>query len=144
MPNSWTEIYSHILFSTKHRHPMINAEWEPRLHAFIAGVVRDLEATPIEINGMSDHMHLFLRFPPQLALVDLVRHVKARSSKWVHQSIAGQHDFGWQDGYGGFTVSKTAVDSVGQYVRDQKAHHATLTFEEEWQRFLKRVRREDR
>ena len=143
MPNSWTEVYFHIVFSTKHRDASIAPEWEGRLHAYIAGIARDLKASPLEINGMSEHVHLLLRFPADLALVDLVRHVKSRSSKWVHQSIPGRADFGWQDGYGGFSVSKTAVDNVGRYVREQKAHHATLTFDEEWRRFLRRAGREE-
>jgi putative transposase len=144
MSNSWTEVYFHIVFSTKHRHATIATEWEGRLHSFIAGVARDLKATPLEINGMSEHLHLLLRFPADLALVDLVRHVKSRSSKWVHQSIPGGSGFHWQDGYGGFSVSKTAVDNVARCVRDQKIHHATLTFDEEWQRFLRRAGRDER
>ncbi len=141
MGNSWTEIHFHIVYSTKHRAPLILPEWEPRLHAFMGGIVRDIGAVACEINGMSEHVHLLVRCPPDLALATLVREVKSRSSKWIHQSIKGGESFDWQEGYGGFAVSSSVVPAVAEYVRNQKPHHARLTFQEEWALFMRRLRR---
>ena len=141
MGHNWTEIYCHLVWSTKTREPHILPAWEARLHAFMAGVARDLDAEPYEINGMSDHVHLLLRCPTDRSTSTLVRDLKARSSKWAHQSVKDGDLFDWQDGYGAFTISKSAVKSVRAYIRGQKEHHARMTFDEEWKMFIERVRR---
>jgi putative transposase len=140
MGHNWTEIYVHLVWSTKTREPQILPAWEERLHAFMAGVAKDLGAEPYEINGMSDHVHLLLRCPTDRSIATLVRDLKARSSKWAHQSVKGGDVFDWQDGYGAFTISKSSVKSVRAYIRGQKEHHARMTFDEEWKMFIERMR----
>ena len=140
MGHNWTEIYVHLVWSTKTREPQILPAWEERLHAFMAGVAKDLGAEPYEINGMSDHVHLLLRCPTDRSIATLVRDLKARSSKWAHQSVKGGDVFDWQDGYGAFTISKSSVKSVRAYIRGQKEHHARMTFDEKWKMFIERMR----
>lgn len=87
---------------------------------------------------MSDHVHLLVRYPADLSHSDMLRHVKSRSSAWIHETFPSLHHFAWQAGYGGFTVSKSMVDPVAQYIQNQKEHHRTMTFQEELMELLRR------
>ena len=137
MPSAWTENFYHCVFSTKHRAPMITPEVEARLYPFIGGIVRDMRCTLVAINGMRDHVHLLVRYRADLSHSDLLRHVKSRSSKWVHETFPNLDHFAWQEGYGGFTVSKSAVPSVKDYIRRQKEHHIRQDFETEFQELVR-------
>jgi putative transposase len=138
MPSSWTQNFYHAVFSTRQRRAMIKPGSEPRVHAFIGGILRDLGCTVIAINGMPDHVHLLARYPARLAHADMLRHVKSRSSAWIRETLPLMKDFAWQEGYGGFTVSKSAVDTVAEYIRRQKEHHGRLSFEQEFLELLRR------
>jgi putative transposase len=123
MPSSWTQNLYHAVFSTKRRVPIITPELEERLHPFIGGILKDLRCTPIAINGMADHVHVFARYPSDLSHADMVRHVKQRSSLWIHNNFPDLRDFAWQEGYGGLTISHSNLDGVAAYIRRQKEHH---------------------
>ncbi|MCC6677341.1 MAG: IS200/IS605 family transposase [Phycisphaerales bacterium] len=138
MPSSWTQNHYHLVFSTRRREPLISAELEERLHPFLGGIARDLGCTALAINGTSDHVHLLLRYPSDLSHADLARHIKARSSKWMHATIPALGAFNWQEGYGGFTVSRSAVDQVRAYIAGQKEHHRRMSFQEEFMELLRR------
>lgn len=137
MPSSWTQNLYHAVFSTKLRSPLIDAEWQERLYPFVGGVLKDLRCVPIAINGMEDHLHFLARFPADLAPADMLRHVKKRSSEWIHESI-GLREFAWQQGYGGFTVSSSACDEVAAYIRNQKEHHRKFGSLDEFKELLRR------
>ena len=139
MGSSWTQNFYHAVYSTKFRTPWITPEVEARLHPFLGGIAKDLNCTPIAINGMSEHVHVLVRFPSDLAVADLLRHLKSRSSKWIHQTFPALRDFEWQEGYGGFTVSKPSVGDVEQYIRNQKEHHGGMTFETEFLAMLRKT-----
>lgn len=138
MPGAWTQNFYHVVFSTKRRAPWIDAELEPRLYGFLNGIARDLSCEVLALNGMPDHVHLVVRYPGDLSHADLVRHLKARSSRWIHETLPALRDFAWQEGYGGFTVSRSALTQVVEYVRRQKEHHARMTFEEEFMAILEK------
>jgi len=140
MPASWTQNFYHAVFSTSGRRLLIKPDVEARVHAFIGGVLRDLECTAIAVNGTPDHVHFLARYPAKLSHSDMLRHVKTRSSGWIHNTFAALTAFAWQDGYGGFTVSRSAVDAVAEYIRTQKEHHAGMGFEEEFLELLRRHR----
>jgi putative transposase len=123
MPSSWTQNIYHAVFSTKHRVPTITPELEDRLHPFIGGILKDLRCIPIAINGATDHLHVLTTYPSDLSHADMLRNVKRRSSEWIHSAFVDQRDFAWQEGYGGFTVSKSALDDVAEYIRQQKQRH---------------------
>jgi REP element-mobilizing transposase RayT len=123
MPSSWTQNIYHAVFSTKHRLPLITSEIEERLYAFIGGILKDLRCIPVAINGTADHLHLLAIYPSELSHADMLRHVKKRSSEWIHDTFGKLREFAWQEGYGGFTVSKSAMDHVAQYIRQQKERH---------------------
>jgi REP element-mobilizing transposase RayT len=138
MPGSFARLYYHLVFSTKHRKPFIQPGIEDRIHQYAVGIFRNIGGDAIEINGMADHVHVLAVVPPRVAVSEALRTVKANSSRWVHETFADLSDFGWQDGYGAFTVSKSLVDAVRQYIRDQKAHHQGMTFEREFVGLLDR------
>lgn len=139
MPTSWTQNFYHAVWSTKNRQPLIDPQWEPRLHAFIGGIIKEQECTPYAINGIADHVHVLFRFPSKLAISSTLKHIKFRSSRFVHEEISGMKSFDWQEGYGGFTISKTQVPSVRRYIERQKEHHKTMTFEEEFLGMLRKL-----
>jgi putative transposase len=138
MPAAWTQNYYHASFSTKGRANLITSELETRLYSFIGGIVRDLRCSLIAIGGMPDHVHMLLRYRPDLSHSDLLRHIKSRSSKWIHETFPTMSDFAWQEGYGGFTVSKSAVPDVKAYIENQKQHHARMDFKTEFLEMLRR------
>jgi len=128
---TYTKLYYHIVFSTKHRQEFINSAMEDQLHKYVAGIVRGIGGSCIEINGMPDHVHILSILPPKIAVSDALRDIKANSSKWVHETTPQLHNFGWQDGFAAFTVSKSQVEPVRQYIRDQKQHHRRSDYKQE-------------
>ena len=136
MPQSYTDLVVHLVFSTKDRQEQIIDALQDPLYAYIGGICRNLDCDLIAIGGMPDHVHLLVLRHPTVAEAELARVVKANSSKWLH----GQHaaDFRWQRGYGAFTVSRSNVEKVKRYILNQAVHHKRLTFKEELIAFLKR------
>ncbi|MDM7922931.1 MAG: IS200/IS605 family transposase [Pyrinomonadaceae bacterium] len=131
---SHTRLLYHVVFATKNRFPLIAAEWEIELYKYLAGIVRNVGGSTIEINGMPEHVHMLILLPPGDLRV-FMRELKSSSSRWSKQF---QPKFAWQRRYGAFTVSPSAVDSVREYIRRQKEHHQDRTFEEEYIALLKR------
>ena len=136
MSHAFTNLLAHVIFSTKERAPLIDAELRPKLHAYLGGIVRELNGTPLSINGTDDHVHLLVSMPPTVSTSDAMRVLKANSSKWVHDTR--RKPFGWQAGYGAFSVSQSNVPSVTQYIASQEEHHRKVSFKEEFVSFLKR------
>ena len=131
MAGTYTKLYYHIVFSTKSRHPFVTAEIEQELHKYISGIIRGIDGICLEINGMPDHVHFLTILPPKIAVSDALRTIKANSSKWIHDTKPMLARFGWQDGFAAFTVSKSQIEPVRQYIRDQKHHHRERDFKAE-------------
>ena len=100
------------------------------------GIIKELGRTLIEINAMPEHIHFYAYMAKTFPVSKFMVVVKGNSSKWVHTSFPAKKDFGWQDGYGAFTISKSAEDSVVQYIRNQQEHHNKRSFQEEFIYFL--------
>ena len=122
-----TELYCHFVWATWDRQPLITAEFEHRLHGATEAKLRELQCSEITIGGVSDHVHLACRFPPTLAIAELVKQVKGASSHCMTHSV-GVPGFQWQGGYGAFTFARRSLPRVSAYVASQKAHHANSTF----------------
>ncbi len=135
---SHTHFLFHIVFATKDRKPLIAAEWESELHAYLSSIIKNLGGQTLEINGMPEHLHIVTHLDLKIAFPDLMREVKASSSKWVRRNRS--HDFNWQRRYGAFTVSESALDTVRRYVRNQKSHHLSQSFEDEYRSLLQKHR----
>ena len=138
MPSAWTQNFYHTVFSTKHRAALITPQIELRLYPFIGGIVRGLRCTLLAINGMPDYVHLLVRYRADLSHSDLLQQIKGRSSKWINETFAMQGRFALQEGYGGFTVSKSAVPEVESYIARQKEHHQHQDFKSEFLALLRR------
>ena len=138
MPDSYTCLRCHVIFSTKNRVPQINPSIRDRLHEYLGGIIRDEKGRLIAAGGTPDHVHLLISAHPHTALSDLLRQVKAGSSRGIHETFADLTDFGWQDGYGAFTVSHSNVGQVTKYIVEQEEHHRQVSFQEEFIEFLRR------
>jgi len=138
MPSSYTCLHYHIVFSTKNRGQAITPDLQPRMFDYIGGIIANENGRLLAAGGVADHVHLLVFLSPQKALSDVMRVVKTNSSKWVHQTFADHGDFGWQDGYGAFTVSASAVARVKDYIAAQPDHHRRVTFQEEFLALLER------
>jgi len=138
MANTFTSLHYHVIFSTKNREPWIRPEIESRVWAYLGGIARENDVKAHLIGGIENHVHLLLGIPPALAVSKAVQLIKGGSSAWVKETFGGTAGFGWQDGYGAFTVSKSLVPEVERYIRDQRVHHGKKTFEEEYRTMLDR------
>ena len=138
MAHTFTNLLTHIIFSTKNRAPYINAALKSELFAYMGGIARELNGMALTINGMPDHVHLLVRLPPSISLSDFMRILKTNSSRWVHRKWPRWSEFAWQTGYGAFSVSRSAIEVVQRYIQDQEQHHKKLSFQEEIVAFLKR------
>ena len=138
MPGTYSQILLHLVFSTKHREPWITADIAERLYPYMGGIVRAENGMLYDIGGVEDHVHLYLRWRPDESVSDLMRTVKARSSKWVHDTFPKLGAFAWQEGYSVFSVSKSQESAVKAYIADQEEHHRTRTFEDEFRSLLER------
>lgn len=137
MPGTYSQILLHIVFSTKHRAPWINAEVAERLYPYIGGIVRAERGVLYDIGGIEDHVHLYLRWRPDETVSDLMRTVKAQSSKWIHGTFPKLGAFAWQEGYSVFTVSKSQEGQVKAYIAGQHEHHKKEDFKSELLRMLR-------
>ena len=138
MATSLVKILVHLVFSTKHRVPLIDATLRSELYPYMIGIVRRKGGTVIALGGMPDHVHVLLRLKAETPLADLVRALKAGSSKWVHDRPEAIPTFAWQTGYAGFSVSQSMERAVKSYILNQEEHHRSARFDEELVTLLKR------
>ena len=124
-------LHCHIVFSTKLRKACIHPSWKERLYSYMGGTLRGLGCVCEEIGGTSDHVHELVSFRANHRLSDVVRELKCSSSKWVHEAI-GNPFFGWQDGYGAFSVGSSEIEAVRRYIRGQEEHHRVKSFQDEY------------
>jgi putative transposase len=136
MANTYSCLTFHIIWSTKNRLPFITPEIRDRLYAYIGGIIKKESGKLICIGGIEDHVHLLISLHPNVTISSVVRAIKAKSSSFV-KDILKQDPFSWQDGYGVFSVSSSAIERVMHYIDHQEQHHQTTTFQEEFVLFLK-------
>ncbi len=138
MSHTYVSCLVHCIFSTKDRAAMITPDLQPRLWAYLGGIARANDITPMAIGGSTDHAHLLLGFKATMPIARAIQLVKGGSSKWIHETFPVQHLFSWQEGYGAFTISHAEEDAVTAYIKGQLAHHHTQPFQEEFLAFLER------
>ena len=136
--SSFTCLNYHLVFSTKHREPLILDSWQQRLFNYIGGIIRQQGGQLLAAGGMPDHIHLLAAISKTVAISDALRDIKANSSKWIHDEIPQQAGFAWQSGYGAFSVSFSNIEAVRQYLANQKEHHRVRSFQEEFLELLHR------
>ena len=138
MANTYTQIHIQAVFSVQDKHSLIEMSWEDELFRYITGIVQNHEHKVLAIGGMPDHIHLFFGMRPTQSLSELMQDVKGDSSKWINKKGFLRNRFSWQEGYGAFSYSKSSVDNMIDYIKNQKVHHKKRTFIEEYLDFLKK------
>ena len=137
MPQSLSNVVVHIIFSTKDRSPVLDKGIRERMHGYLATLCRDLDSTCYKVGGVADHVHIVTSLPRTLTQSKLLEDIKKKSSKWIKREGVSDHNtFAWQRGYGVFSVSPSQLDSVVQYVANQEEHHRTISFQDEYRKFL--------
>ncbi|MBL0921557.1 MAG: IS200/IS605 family transposase [Phycisphaerales bacterium] len=136
MPGTYTRLLVHVVFSTKNRAPAIAPDTADRLYAYIGGVIRSEGGTLLCAGGVEDHVHLLIQCRADGAFSDLMRALKAKSSRWIHETFPDRADFAWQEGYAAFSVSRSGEAKVRTYLAGQREHHRTMSFLEELEELL--------
>lgn len=135
MSNTYTQLYVHVIFSTYKREKSIRNRFKTELYKYITGIIRNREQKLLAINGTSDHIHIFIGFNPNIAISDLVRDIKHYSTLFLRDR-KNVNNFKWQEGFGAFTYSYSQIETVIEYIKNQKSHHKHSSFKEEYLKFL--------
>ena len=138
MANTYTQIYVQIVFAVQGRQNFITEKNRELLEKYICGIVSNKKSKPLAIYCNPDHTHLFIGLNPSVAISDIVRDIKANSTKWINEKKWSKAKFKWQEGYGAFTYSKSQIDAVVNYILNQHVHHKKKSFREEYLDFLKK------
>jgi REP element-mobilizing transposase RayT len=138
MANTYTSLHYHLVFSTKNRERWLTPDIEGRAWAYLGGIAKENKMHPIRIGGIEDHVHLLLGAPPVLAPSKIAQLIKGGSSAWLHDTFPNMRAFAWQDGYGAFAVSKSSIPDVVAYIRNQREHHRSISFQDEYLALLQK------
>jgi putative transposase len=136
MTHSYRLHFFHLVWSTKERRPYISSDVQSRLYPYLGAITKNHSGMLLEVGGVSDHIHLLV----QLSMIDkfshFVRDLKVSSSHMIHKNFPDLKEFAWQEGYGSFSVSYSALPIVQKYIQNQEHHQKTMSFEEEYKKFL--------
>jgi putative transposase len=139
MPQSLAKILVHTVFSTKERRPFLrDAALRQELHRYLGGILKNVDCQPIIVGGVEDHVHLLASLSRTCAAAEMVKEVKRGSSLWAKEREAGMRDFGWQNGYGMFSIGSSQIEDTRRYIAEQEQHHRKLSFQDEFRLLLKR------
>ncbi|MFN4880778.1 MAG: IS200/IS605 family transposase [Bacteroidota bacterium] len=138
MANTYSQIYLQIVFSVKGRQNLISKNWKEELYKYICGIVNGKEQKVYAIGGVADHIHILVSIKPTIALSDLVRGIKANSSKWINEKGFIKGKFQWQEGFGAFSYAHSQLDIIIAYINNQEQHHLKKTFRDEYTELLKK------
>jgi putative transposase len=138
MSSTYSQIYIQIVFAVKNRQSLIALEWEEQLYKYITGIIKNKGQKMIAINGMPDHLHIFIGMKPTCCLSDLIREVKKSSNEFINENKLVKNMFNWQAGFGAFSYSHSQIENVYNYIMNQKEHHKKISFKEEYFDFLKK------
>jgi REP element-mobilizing transposase RayT len=136
MANTYTQLYIHVVFAVKRRACVISKSWRDELFQYITGIVTNKGQKLMIVNGVEDHIHILLGIKPDCNLSDLVRDIKANSSRWINEKKLVQGKFEWQNGFGAFSVGASQVNIICNYIAHQEEHHQTTKFRKEYIEFL--------
>jgi REP element-mobilizing transposase RayT len=137
MPRSFSAVNIHFVFSTKDRRPFLSdPSFREEVHAYMGGIIKRLECTPVIIGGVSDHVHMLVGLAKTANQSDLMKEVKRNSSSWIKEREPTLRDFSWQGGYGAFSVDVTSINRIRIYILNQESHHKSLSFQDEFRALL--------
>ncbi|HEU5289197.1 MAG TPA: IS200/IS605 family transposase [Cyclobacteriaceae bacterium] len=138
MPGTYSQLYIQVVFAVKFRENLLVKPWRTEVFKYMSGIVDNKGHKSIIVNGVEDHVHLFIGLKPSMAISDLIRDVKNNTSNFINEKKFVKGKFSWQEGYGAFSYSHSQIDAVYQYILNQEEHHRTRTFREEYIDFLKK------
>lgn len=138
MANTYSQIYIQVVFAVEARDSLVHPDWKGELFKYIIGIVKKKGQKLIAIGGVADHIHLLIGITPSTSLSDLVRDIKANSSKFINDRKYVRGQFRWQEGFGAFSYSRSHIDAVAKYVLNQEVHHSRMSFKDEYLSLLKR------
>jgi putative transposase len=138
MANTYTQIYIQAVFAVEGRQNLIQPAHNDELQKYITGIVSGQKHKLIAINNLPDHLHLLVGLRPDAALSDLVRDVKAGSSKFINERHWVRGRFSWQEGFGAFSYSRSQLGAVIRYIENQQKHHAKKSFRDEYLELLEK------
>ena len=138
MANTYTQMYIQFVFAVQNRRSLIQTAWKDELYKYITGIVQNNKHKLIAINGMSNHIHVFVGYKPHQLIPDLLQDIKGSSSGWINKKGFVKGKFKWQEGYGAFSYSHSQIDRVVKYILNQEQHHNKKTFREGYLELLSR------
>jgi len=138
MAGTFSQIYIQYIFAVKGRQSLLKKPWQTDVFKYMAGIIKGKNQKPIIVNGVSDHVHVFVGLRPSMCVSDLVRDVKNNSSKYINQQNFISGKFEWQEGYGAFSYAHSQIDDVYKYIQQQEIHHKKKSFKDEYLDFLKK------
>lgn len=138
MANTYTKLHIQFVFAVQNRVGLIQPSWEEELFKYITGIVKNHKHKMLAINGMPDHVHLFVGLHPTQSISELMQVVKGESSEWINKKGFVKGKFQWQEGYGAFSYSHSQVNRVSAYILNQKKHHAKKSFLDEYKELLEK------
>lgn len=138
MPGTYSQIYIQYVFAVKGRENLLQKPWREEVFKYMAGIIKAKDQKPIIINGVTDHVHVFVGLRPAMKISDLVRDIKNNSSKFINEQKFINGKFAWQEGYGAFSYAHSQIETVYQYIANQEEHHRKKTFKEEYLGFLQK------
>ena len=133
MASTYCSLPVHVVFSTKDRQSLIDAEWRDDLFQYLGGTARNLDATIFGVGGTADHVHMLIGLKTTHSMADLMREIKKASSIWA---IAKRRDFSWQTGYGAFGIRASDIPTTLNYINRQEEHHRTVSAADELRMLL--------
>lgn len=136
MANTYHKIYIQVVFAVKYRDAIIEEAWQSKLFAVIGNLIKECDCKTIIVNGIEDHVHCLIGIKPSTCISDLIKVIKAKSSKYINDNKLTKTKFSWQVGYGVFSYSQSQIDSVFKYIQNQKEHHIKQNFNSEYLNFL--------
>ena len=138
MPNTYTQVYLQFVFAVKYRAAVIQPSWKNNLYQYITGIVQNNGHKMLVINGMPDHLHIFIGMMPNQSVSDLMKDIKRSSSIWINENKFVKGKFEWQEGYGAFSYAKSQIKNVIAYIENQEEHHKSESFKKEYIQFLQK------
>jgi REP element-mobilizing transposase RayT len=138
MPNTNVQVFIHCVFGVKYRESLIKATFKHQLFGVLGNLINETGCKTIIVNGVEDHVHCFFYLKPTCSISEVMKSVKAKSSKWINENDFLEKRFEWQRGYGAFSYNKSSFDNVVRYIQNQEEHHKKSTYKEEYLDFLEK------
>ena len=139
MADTYTQCYFQLVFAVRNRNALIKKEWKDQLEKYISGIIRNNGHKMLAIGTMPNHIHIFFGYNLNQLIPDLVEQIKTSSNAWIKERRLSRFRFGWQNGYGAFTYSRSQIDAVIKYILNQEQHHKKMNFQEEYLKILRKL-----